>query len=195
MPIEASVARGKGVLTLTGQLGDVMQESAKAAVFFARSNAESLGLDPDFHERFDVHIHVPHGATPKDGPSAGIAIATALVSVLSERKVSRDVAMTGEITLRGNILPIGGLKEKALAALSHGIKKVVIPYENIKDLEEIPKDQRNQLKFIPVKHVTEVLQIALLSKNAGKARGKTKAKSKRTKTATSRKSKGATTVH
>ncbi len=164
MPVEASLAVGKGALTLTGQLGDVMQESARAAVFYARSNAESLGLDPGFYDKYDIHIHVPGGATPKDGPSAGITIATALVSVLSGRPVSKDVAMTGEITLGGNILPIGGLKEKALAALQHGIKKVIIPYENIKDIEEIPKDQRSKIKFIPLRHVSEVLEIALLGK-------------------------------
>ncbi|MDC0358496.1 endopeptidase La [Oligoflexia bacterium] len=164
MPIEASVAKGNGTLALTGHLGDVMQESGKAAVFYARSNATMLGLDPDFHQKLDVHIHVPGGATPKDGPSAGIAIATALVSALSDREVSKDIAMTGEMTLRGNVLPIGGLKEKALAALRYGIKKVVIPFENIKDLEEIPKEQRDQIKFIPVKHVREVLEIALKGK-------------------------------
>lgn len=159
--IEASTARGKGELALTGQLGDVMQESCRAALFYARSNARLLGLEADFHSLYDFHIHVPGGATPKDGPSAGIAIVTALVSVLSNRKVSKDVAMTGEITLRGNVLPIGGLKEKALAALRYGIKKVIIPYENVKDLEEVPKEQREQIKFIPVKHVREVLEIAL----------------------------------
>jgi ATP-dependent Lon protease len=165
MPVEASVAPGKGQLTLTGQLGDVMQESAQAAVFYARSNAEQLGLEPNFNEKFDVHIHVPGGATQKDGPSAGITIATALVSVLSKRRVSKDIAMTGEITLVGAVLPIGGLKEKALAALRYGIKKIIIPFENIKDIDEIPKEQRLKLKFIPVKHISEVLQIALLKEN------------------------------
>ena len=162
MPVEASLAQGKGAVALTGQLGSVMQESAQAAVFYARSNAEALGLDPAFHDKFDVHIHVPGGATPKDGPSAGVTIATALVSVLSRRPVSKDVAMTGEITLGGNILPIGGLKEKALAALQYGIRKVIIPYENIKDIEEIPREQRAKIKFIPVRHISEVLEIALL---------------------------------
>ena len=164
MPIEASLARGKGKLTLTGQLGSVMQESAQAAVFYARSRAEMLGLDPEFQERYDIHIHVPGGATPKDGPSAGVTIVTALVSVLSGRKVSKDVAMTGEITLNGNVMAVGGLKEKSLAALRYGIKKVVIPFENIKDIEEIPKEQREKIRFIPVKHVSEVLEIALLGK-------------------------------
>ncbi len=161
MPIEASIAKGNGQLSLTGQLGNVMQESAKAAVFYARANAQTLGLDPDFQSKLDMHIHVPNGATPKDGPSAGITIATALVSALSGRKVSKEIAMTGEITLRGNILAIGGLKEKALAALRYGIKKIIIPHENMKDLSDIPKEQRDRLTFIPVKHISEVLDIAL----------------------------------
>lgn len=167
MPVEVSVAKGNGALALTGQLGSVMQESAQAAVFYARSNAAMLGLDPGFHQKYDIHIHVPGGATPKDGPSAGITIATALVSALSDHKISKDVAMTGEITLRGNILPVGGLKEKALAALRYGIEKVIIPFENIKDLEEIPKEQRDRIKFIPVKHISEVLELAL-QHNRGK---------------------------
>lgn len=163
LPVEVSTAKGKGVLSLTGQLGDVMQESAKAAMFYARSHAEKLGIDPDFHEKLDIHIHLPGGAIPKDGPSAGITIATALVSALSGRKVSKDVSMTGEITLRGKVMAIGGLKEKALAALRHDIKKIVIPFENIKDLDDIAKEQRERLEFIPVKHVDEVLKIALLN--------------------------------
>jgi ATP-dependent Lon protease len=165
MPIEVSVAKGAGSLALTGQLGSVMQESAQAALFYARANASVLQLDTDFHSKQDIHVHVPGGATPKDGPSAGITIATALVSVLSGRPVSKDFAMTGEITLRGNVLPVGGLKEKALAALRYGIKKVIIPFENIKDVEEVPKEQRDKIKFIPVKHISEVLEIALLPKD------------------------------
>jgi ATP-dependent Lon protease len=141
-----------------------MQESAQAALFYARANAAVLGLDPEFHSKHDIHIHVPGGATPKDGPSAGITIATALVSTLSGRKVSKDFAMTGEMTLRGNILAVGGLREKALAALQYGIRKVIIPFENIKDLEEIPEEQRKQIQFIPVKHVSEVLELALLGR-------------------------------
>ena len=180
MPVEASLAKGKGTLALTGQLGSVMQESAQAALFYARANAESLNIDPSFSENYDIHIHVPGGATPKDGPSAGITIATALVSALSQRKVSKEIAMTGEITLRGNILPVGGLKEKALAALRYGIKKVIIPFENIKDIEDIPKEQRNQIRFIPVKHIAEVLEIALLPAE-GKRREKIKGGSKRVK--------------
>ncbi|MCB0354280.1 MAG: endopeptidase La [Bdellovibrionales bacterium] len=160
--IEASIASGSGQVSLTGRLGEVMQESARAAVFYARANADALGLDRKFHQTNDIHIHAPGGAIPKDGPSAGVAIVTALVSALSGRKVSKDVAMTGEITLRGAVLQIGGLKEKALAALRYGIRKVIIPFENIKDLEEIPKEQRDQIKFIPVRHIGEVLKIALL---------------------------------
>ncbi len=162
MPVEVSTAKGTGSMTLTGQLGSVMQESAQAALFYARANAGVLGLEPDFHAKLDIHVHVPGGATPKDGPSAGITIATALVSALSGRKVSKEIAMTGEMTLRGNILAVGGLREKALAALQHGIRKVIIPFENIKDLEEIPEEQRKQIQFIPVKHVSEVLELALL---------------------------------
>jgi ATP-dependent Lon protease len=176
MPVEVSLAKGSGGLALTGQLGSVMQESAQAALFYARANASILGLDPEFHSKHDIHIHVPGGATPKDGPSAGITIATALVSVLSGRKVSKDVAMTGEITLRGNVLAVGGLREKALAALQYGIRKVIIPFENIKDLEEIPEEQRKQIQFIPVKHVSEVLELALLGRPkrvvAGRKRSK-----------------------
>jgi ATP-dependent Lon protease len=164
MPIEVSLAKGNGGLALTGQLGSVMQESAQAALFYARANAGVLGLDADFYTKYDIHIHVPGGATPKDGPSAGITIATALVSVLSGRKVSKDFAMTGEMTLRGNVLAVGGLREKALAALQHGIRKVIIPFENIKDLEEVPEEQRKQIQFIPVKHVSEVLELALLGR-------------------------------
>jgi ATP-dependent Lon protease len=176
MPVEVSLAKGSGALALTGQLGSVMQESAQAALFYARANAAVLGLDPEFHSKHDIHIHVPGGATPKDGPSAGITIATALVSVLSGRRVSKDFAMTGEMTLRGNILAVGGLREKALAALQYGIRKVIIPFENIKDLEEIPEEQRKQIQFIPVKHVSEVLELALLGRRkkitAPRKRGK-----------------------
>lgn len=175
--IEASTAEGSGKLALTGQLGSVMQESAQAALFYTRSNAKSLGLPVNFHKNLDIHLHVPSGATPKDGPSAGITMVTALVSALTGRKISKKVAMTGEITLRGNVLPIGGLKEKALAALRQGMTKVIIPFDNVKDLEDIPKDQREKLKFIPVKHVSEVLEIALL-REASKSKTKTKAKAK-----------------
>ncbi|MFN4896865.1 MAG: endopeptidase La [Pseudomonadota bacterium] len=176
MPVEVSLAKGAGGLALTGQLGNIMQESAQAALFYARANAAVLGLDPEFHSKHDIHIHVPGGATPKDGPSAGITIATALVSALSGRKVSKDIAMTGEITLRGNVLVVGGLREKALAALQYGIRKVIIPFENLKDLEEIPEEQRKQIQFIPVKHVSEVLELSLLGRRkkvlVGRKRGR-----------------------
>ncbi|MEZ4754061.1 MAG: endopeptidase La [Bdellovibrionota bacterium] len=179
MPVEASIAKGNGKLTLTGSLGDVMQESAQAALFYARANSKSLGLDPNFSSKHDIHIHVPSGATPKDGPSAGITIAVALVSALSGKKVSRKVSMTGEITLRGTVLPIGGLKEKALAALRYGVTDIIIPFDNQKDLEDIPKEQRDQLNFIPAKHINEVIDVALIG--SGKIKVKTKAKHKNNK--------------
>ncbi len=159
LPVEASIARGKGALSLTGHLGQIMQESAQAAVFYARANAEHLGLDPDFHEKYDIHIHAPGGSIPKDGPSAGITIAAALVSALSNKKIRSDVSMTGEITLRGNVLAIGGIKEKALAALRYNIPVVIIPHENMKDLDDIPDEQRRQIDFIPVKHIGEVFDV------------------------------------
>lgn len=176
MPVEASVARGSGTLSLTGQLGSVMQESAQAALFYARANAEALGLDPHFYSKNDFHIHVPSGATPKDGPSAGITIACALVSALSGRPVSPEYAMTGEMTLRGHIIGVGGLKEKALAALRFGIRKVIIPHDNIKDLEEIPKEQRDAIQFLPVKQVSEVLSLALLKKPRATKRAATRSR-------------------
>src|SRR5688572_24814865 len=162
LQIEASVMPGKGVLILTGQLGDVMQESVKAAHTVVRSRSERLGLDPGFHSKFDVHVHVPEGATPKDGPSAGVAMVTALVSILSGVPIRSDVAMTGEITLRGRVLPIGGLKEKLLAALRGGIKTVIIPDENAKDLADIPKNVTQGLEIVPVKWIDQVLDIALV---------------------------------
>lgn len=162
LTIEVSIVPGTGKLLLTGKLGDVMKESAQAAFSYVRSKSEQLNLDPNFHEKLDVHIHVPEGAIPKDGPSAGIAMATALVSALTKRYVSKDVAMTGEITLRGRVLPIGGLKEKSIAAHRAGIKKVIIPYDNERDLEEIPDSVRSELTFVPVKHLDEVLEHALV---------------------------------
>jgi len=162
LQIEAALMPGKGGLLHTGQLGDVMQESIKAALSVVRARAERLGLDPDFHQKFDIHVHVPEGATPKDGPSAGIAMCTALVSALSKVPVRADVAMTGEITLRGRVLPIGGLKEKLLAALRGGIRTVIIPEENKKDLADIPKNVTQGLEIIPVRWIDEVLDIALV---------------------------------
>jgi ATP-dependent Lon protease len=160
--VEASLSKGRGNLTLTGQLGDVMKESAQAAVSYARSQAKKLGIEEDFYQKLDVHIHVPAGAIPKDGPSAGITMATALISALTRRPVSRYVAMTGEITLRGRILPVGGLKEKCLAALHAGIKTIIVPERNDKDLEEIPKQVRRKLTLIEAKNMSEVLKAALI---------------------------------
>ncbi|MBU8976282.1 MULTISPECIES: endopeptidase La [unclassified Lysobacter] len=161
LQIESTLVPGKGQLLLTGQLGDVMKESASAALSVVRARTEQLGIDLDFLQKHDVHVHVPEGATPKDGPSAGIAMATALVSMLTRNPVKADVAMTGEITLRGRVLPIGGLKEKLLAALRGGIRTVIIPDENRKDLADLPKAVTQGMKIIPVKWIDEVLGIAL----------------------------------
>ncbi|MEK4004766.1 endopeptidase La [Paenibacillus sp. FSL H3-0333] len=160
--IEVTVVQGTGKLTLTGQLGDVMKESAQAAFSYTRSKAEELGLAPDFHEKNDIHIHIPEGAIPKDGPSAGITIATALISALTKRYVSKHVAMTGEITLRGRVLPIGGLKEKSLAAHRAGYKKILMPKDNERDLKDIPESVRNDVEFVPVSHMDQVLKHALV---------------------------------
>jgi len=159
--IETSLIPGKGELIITGQLGEVMQESARAAVSYARANLENIGLANDFFENIDVHIHVPAGAIPKDGPSAVVAMAVSLISTMIGAPVSKDVAMTGEITLRGRVLPIGGLKEKVLGALRAGIKTILLPEKNRKDLFEIPKNLKRKLKFIPVKNMDEVLPVAI----------------------------------
>jgi ATP-dependent Lon protease len=161
LQIEASLVPGKGGLQYTGQLGDVMQESIKAALSVVRARAVTLGIDPEFHQKYDIHVHVPEGATPKDGPSAGIAMVTALVSVLAKVPVKSEVAMTGEITLRGRVLPIGGLKEKLLAALRGGIRTVVIPEDNKKDLADIPDNVTRGLKIVPVRWIDQVLDLAL----------------------------------
>jgi ATP-dependent Lon protease len=161
LTIEAAVVAGKGKLTHTGQLGEVMQESIQAAMTVVRSRSSMLGLDTDFYQKADVHIHVPEGATPKDGPSAGIGMCTALISALTKIPVRSDVAMTGEITLRGEVLPIGGLKEKLLAAHRGGITVVLIPDDNVKDLAEIPDNIKEKLDIRSVKWIDEVLQVAL----------------------------------
>jgi ATP-dependent Lon protease len=161
--IEVSHMRGKdGRMILTGQLGDVMKESAQAAMSYVRSRAEMLGLDADFNEKMEIHVHVPAGAVPKDGPSAGITLATALASALTGRAVRKDIAMTGEITLRGRVLPIGGLKEKVLAAHRAGIRTIILPAENEKDLEDLPGNIRGEMEFICVSHADEVLKLALV---------------------------------
>lgn len=162
--IEATTMKGKGSLTLTGHLGEVMKESAHAALSYARSRAGTLGLADDFYKELDIHIHVPAGAIPKDGPSAGATMATALISTLTRTPVSKDIAMTGEITLRGRVLPIGGVKEKALAALRAKIRTIILPERNKKDIEEIPKDIQKKMNFIFVKHMDDVLKIALKKK-------------------------------
>ena len=160
--IETLIMPGKGKLTVTGKLGDVMQESAQAALSYVRSRAENLMIEDEFYKKFDIHIHIPEGAIPKDGPSAGITMCTSLVSALTKRKVYRDIAMTGEITLRGRVLPIGGLKEKIIAAHRGGIKKILIPKENEKDLKDVPKTISNQLEIVSVEHMDEVLSHALI---------------------------------
>ena len=160
--VEASLAKGRGNLTLTGQLGDVMKESAQAAVSYARSHAKDLGIEEDFYQKLDIHIHVPAGSIPKDGPSAGITMGTALISTLTKRPVSLKVAMTGEITLRGRVLPVAGLKEKCLAAYRSGIPTIIVPDRNEKDLDEIPKPLRRRLRFVLAKTMSDVLAASLL---------------------------------
>jgi len=162
MGIEVTLMVGRGNLLLTGQLGDVMKESAQAGLSYARSWATRYGIDPARFEKLDIHVHVPAGAIPKDGPSAGVTMTTALISALTRRPVRRDVAMTGEITLRGKVLPIGGLKDKVLAAHRAGIRTMILPRKNEKDLVEIPAHVRRQLKFVPVDDMSEVLDAALL---------------------------------
>ena len=161
LTIEAVALKGKGNIVRTGKLGDVMQESISAAWSVVRSRAESLGIAPEFYEKNDMHVHVPEGATPKDGPSAGIAMTLAMVSALTNIPVRADVAMTGEITLRGEVLPIGGLKEKLLAALRGGIKHVLIPKDNVKDLEEIPQNVKDGLEIHAVQWIDEVFEHGL----------------------------------
>ena len=162
LEVEVNVMEGSGKLNLTGNLGDVMKESVQAAMSYIRANCRSLGIQEDFYKTKDIHVHFPEGAVPKDGPSAGITVCTALVSALTGAKVRRDVAMTGEISIRGRVLPIGGLKEKTMAALRHGITTVIIPADNEKDLQKIDQTVRSCLNFITAKTVDTVLQAALI---------------------------------
>ncbi len=162
--IEVAVLDGKGNLQMTGQIGDVMQESGQAALTYVKSRATRLGIDAEVFERMDIHVHMPEGAIPKDGPSAGITLATALISALTGRAVHKEVGMTGEITLRGRVLPIGGLREKVLAAHRAGLKVVLIPEKNMKDLVDVPKKVREDLKIVALQHMDQVLEIALSAK-------------------------------
>ena len=164
LEVEVNVMDGTGKLQLTGNLGDVMKESVQAALSYIRANANALGVDADFYKNKDVHVHFPAGAVPKDGPSAGVTVCTAIVSALTGVTVRRDVAMTGEISLRGRVLPIGGLKEKTMAALRHGIRTVIIPKDNERDLEEIDQTVRNALHFVIAETVDTVLDTALNKK-------------------------------
>jgi ATP-dependent Lon protease len=168
--LEATLMKGKGNLVLTGSLGDIMKESAQAALSYIRSRSKELGISHTIFEKNDIHIHVPAGAIPKDGPSAGITMATALVSALTKVPVSKDIAMTGEITLRGNVLPIGGLKEKSLAALRSNITRIIVPERSRKDLDDIPKTIKKKIKYIFVNHVDDVINIALVKKAISTAR-------------------------
>jgi ATP-dependent Lon protease len=161
--VEATTMKGKGNLLLTGQLGDVMKESAHAALSYARAHARELDVSEDFFEARDIHVHVPEGAIPKDGPSAGITMATAILSAIAGRPVRREVAMTGEITLRGNVLPVGGIKEKVLAARRSGIRTVILPEGNRKNLDEVPKPLRRDMEFLFVHDVREVFLRALVT--------------------------------
>ncbi|NLC06248.1 MAG: endopeptidase La, partial [Erysipelothrix sp.] len=163
LQIEVTTFQGKGRLILTGQLGDVMKESAEIAVGYIKSHAKDLGIDSDFLDKNDIHIHVPEGAVPKDGPSAGITLTTAIISALTNKPVYSDLAMTGEVTLRGNVLPIGGLKEKSLAAHRVGINKILIPKQNEKDLDDVPQTVKKNMTFVSVESMDQVLHQALVS--------------------------------
>ena len=162
--IETTVVPGSGKLVLTGQLGEVMQESAKAGISYIRSVADKLGIEEDFYKTKDLHIHIPEGATPKDGPSAGVTMCTAIISTLTEIPVRKDIAMTGEITLRGKVLPVGGIREKVLAAHRAGIRKVLLPKENERDIDDIPEKVRKKMEFVLIENVDDALREVLVRK-------------------------------
>ena len=162
LPVEVTYYKGQGHIVLTGKLGDVMKESAQAALSYVRSNAKKFDIDEDLFLNNDIHIHVPEGAVPKDGPSAGITMAVGIISAFSHRYVNNKVGMTGEITLRGRILPIGGLREKSIAAHRSGLQKILIPKENLRDCDEIPERVRKELEIVPVETVEDVVKIALM---------------------------------
>lgn len=162
MQMEVAVLQGTGKTVLTGNLGDVMKESAEAAITFVRANAEKYGIDTEFYKTRDIHIHATESAVPKDGPSAGVTITTALISALTNRPVRRDIAMTGEVSIRGRVLAIGGLKEKAMAAYRGGVKRVFVPHDNIPDIQEVDEKVRENIEFIPVQYVTDIIDRALL---------------------------------
>ena len=162
MQLEIASMSGTGKVELTGSLGDVMKESARAAVSFVRANAEKYGIDPDFYKNTDIHIHATEAAVPKDGPSAGVTITTGLISALTNRPVRRDIAMTGEVTIRGRVLPIGGLKEKTMAAYTGGVKTVFFPKANIPDLDEVDPKVKENIEFVPVEFVGELIEKALM---------------------------------
>ncbi|MEK7276126.1 MAG: endopeptidase La, partial [Chloroflexota bacterium] len=178
MPIEVTLMRGKGGMQITGQIGEIMQESAQAALSYLRSQAKPLGVDEARFEKTDIHVHVPEGAIPKDGPSAGVTLAAALISAFTGRKMRRDVAMTGEITLRGRVLPVGGIKEKVLAAHRAGFKVVIMPKKNDKDLVDVPKNVRRDLKIVPVEKMDEVIAVCMLPPRARPGRMKPLLKAK-----------------
>ena len=161
MPVEVLILEGKGNLQITGQIGEVMQESAQAALSYLKSRSKEFGINPEAYERLDIHIHIPEGAIPKDGPSAGITMATALISAFTEREVRRDVGMTGEITLRGRVLPVGGIREKVLSAQRAGLKIVLLPERNLKDLVDVPKNIKDRIQLIPITHMDQVIEVAL----------------------------------
>ncbi|MBQ8793564.1 MAG: endopeptidase La, partial [Clostridia bacterium] len=186
MQMEVAVLPGTGKTVLTGNLGDVMKESAEAAITFVRANAGKYGIDTEFYKTRDIHIHATESAVPKDGPSAGVTITTALISALTNRPVRRDIAMTGEVSIRGRVLAIGGLKEKSMAAYRGGVKRVFIPYDNISDLDEVDVKVRENLEFIPVKYVTEIVDRALLPLDDDTAKSDTYITAQNANTATIR---------